>query len=172
MEQVRQNYMPDMEEMRTQTLVSDDAYGAQILFTYMATGEGDLYLLPRDEFIQNAGNGALLPLEGDAELMAIFDEAGISLQSGWRRYTDTGETHLYGIPLSKLPGLERYAYAKDGFVSVLVTGGNDENTLTFLKILCRDMLTAEETPAEAAAVSESSETAAPEGTSETTHSAP
>ena len=75
------------------------------------------------------------------ELMALLDNAGISVQSGWRRNTGTGETHLYGIPQSKLPGLSQYAQAQDGYLCVLVTGGNQENAVKFLRILCRDMIT-------------------------------
>ena len=147
---VRKAEMPDMEVMNATALVEDDTYGTMQLTTYMAAGEGDVYLLPRDNFIGMASSNAFLELEKDEELMAIFDEAGVSLQSGWRRDPDTGETHLYGIPLSKLPGLTRYAYAKDGFLCVLVTNGNDANVMKFLRILARDMLTdpeAEASPA-------------------------
>ena len=141
METVRAETMPDMEVMRSQLLLNDSNYGAMQLTTYVAAGEGDLYLLPREQFISLASGGAFLALEEDAELMDIFNQAGISLQSGWRKLADTTETHLYGIPASKLPGLTRYAYAENGFLCVLVTGGNDENVLHFLRILCRDMLT-------------------------------
>ena len=94
-----------------------------------------------------AGQGAQVPgmgrdfAEADAELMALFDSAGISLQNGWRKNTETGETHLCGIPQGKIPGLNQYAYATDGYLCVAVNGGNDENALKFLRILCRDMLT-------------------------------
>jgi len=144
MESVRQSEMPDMEVMNASTLVEDDTYGNMQLTTYLAAGEGDLYLLPRDNFIGLAASSAFLTLEQDEELMTLFDEAGVSLQSGWRRDPETGENHLYGIPFSKLPGLARYAYAKDGFLCVLVTNGNDDNVLKFLRILCRDMLAAPE----------------------------
>ena len=79
-------------------------------------------------------------LSEDKELMALFDEAGISLQNGWRKNTETGENHLCGIPQNKLPGLSRYATATDGYLCVIVNGGNDANALKFLRILCRDML--------------------------------
>ena len=140
MDSVHKSDFPDMEEMSSTVLVEDDTYGPMQLTTYITAGEGDLYLLPRENFISMAGGSAFLPLETDEELMALFDEAGISLQSGWRRETDSGENHLYGIPYSKLPGLANYCYAKDGFLCVLTTGGNDANTLKFLRILCRDML--------------------------------
>ena len=138
MENVREAEMPDMEEMNSQILLEDSSYGAMQIMTYLAAGEGDIYLLPREQFLSNAESGSLVPLENDTELMAIFDEAGVSLQSGWRRDSDTGETHLYGIPQSKLPGLSQYVYAADGFLSIIITSRNQENAAKFLRILCRD----------------------------------
>ena len=136
----RQAEMADMEQLSYVTLMVDDTYGPMQLMTYMAVGEGDLYLLPREEFLNYAASGALVPLENDSELMDIFNRAGASLQSGWRTETETGETHLYGIPQDKLPGLEQYAYAKDGFLCQIASGGNQENASRFLRILCRDMV--------------------------------
>ena len=54
------------------------------------------------------------------------------------------------IGTDKLPGLIQYAYAQDGFLCVPLTGGNQENAMKFLRILCRDMITAppEETAAD------------------------
>ncbi len=140
MDNVRQAEMPDMEQVSFVTLLDDDTYGPMQLMTYMAVGEGDLYLLPREQFLNDAAAGSLVPLEDDTELMDIFNKAGASLQSGWRTETETGENHLYGIPQDKIPGLSRYAYAKDGFLCRIVTGGNPENAAKFLRILCRDMI--------------------------------
>ena len=165
MAKIQEEQMPDMEVMNSQTIIADNSYGVMQLTTYMAAGEGDIYLLPRDQFISSAGSGAFLPLEDDIELMAVFDEAGISLQNGWRRDSSTGETHLFGIPQSKLPGLTAsYAYAEDGYLSVLVTNQNDENVLKFLRILCQDMLTApeEESPETGSAETEAAAEPAPE----------
>ena len=140
LDNTRQAEMADMEQLSYVTLMVDDTYGPMQLMTYMAVGEGDLYLLPREEFLNYAASGALVPLENDSELMDIFNRAGASLQSGWRTETETGETHLYGIPQDKLPGLEQYAYAKDGFLCQIASGGNQENASRFLRILCRDMV--------------------------------
>ena len=140
MENVRQTQMADMEEMDATLLLEDSTYGLMQLSTYIAAGEGDVYLLPRDEFVNYASTGAFVPLEEDTELMAIFDEAGVSLQSGWRKNADEGVNHLYGIPLSRLPGLSDYVYAKDGYLSILISCGNTENALKFLRILSADMI--------------------------------
>ena len=138
LENIRETEMSDMEEINAVTLTVDDTYGPMQMMTYIAAGEGDVYLFSRDDFLNNAMNGSLLPLESDAELLALFDNAGINLQSGWRRESETGETHLYGIPLDKLPGLSKYIYAQDGYLSVIVTSGNQENAFKLLRILCRD----------------------------------
>jgi len=140
LESVRENEMPEMEEIACQMLMADDTYGPMQLMTFLAAGEGDVYLLPREEFISNAANGSLVALESDAKLMDIFDRAGASLQTGWRKNTEIGETHLYGIPQSKLPGLARYAYAEDGYLCVFINNGNEENVMAFLRIFCRDMI--------------------------------
>lgn len=140
MASVREEQMPEMEEMSALLLATDATYGPMQLTTYIAAAEGDLYLLPRDQFISFASSGAWLPLEHDAELTNLFTSREISLQSGWRRDAESGESHLYGIPVSKLPGLSQYAAVENGFLCILVTNGNDENVLRFLRILCEDML--------------------------------
>ncbi len=144
MADVNTSRMPDMEEMNVVVMLQDESYGAAVLSTYMAAGEGDLYILPRDSFVSYASSGAFLPLEEDEELMALFNEREISLQSGWRRNSDEGVNHLYGIPVNKLPGLERYCRVEGGFLSVLTANRNDENVLKFLRILCGDMVDAQE----------------------------
>ena len=147
MDNIRETEMSDMEEMKPILLVVDDSYGPMQLMTYMAAGEGDVYLLAREEFLTYAASGSLIPLEDDTELISLFDSAGVSLQSGWRRETETGETHLYGIPQDKLPGLGRFAWAKDGYLCMFITGKNPDNAQKFFRILCRDTITAPE-PAE------------------------
>ena len=141
MENVRETEMPDMESVSATVLLQDDTYTAMQVLTYMSAGEGDLYMLRRDDFLSYAENGYLIPLEEDAELISIFDQAGVSLQSGWRRNAETGETHLYGIPQDKLPGLSRYILSQNGYIGVVITGANTENAMKFLRILCRDMVT-------------------------------
>ena len=146
MEEIRTREMPDQESMSCVILTGDETYGAMQLATYMAAQEGDLYLLPRDDFLSYASGGAFLPLEENAELMAIFNQAGVDLRRGWRTLPDSDETHLYGIPADVLPGLNTMCYAENGFLAVLAFSRNDENVLKFLQCLCRDMITAPEPP--------------------------
>ena len=140
MDRVHAEEMSDMESLSFLTILQDDTYGPMQLSTYIAVQEGDLYLLPRDEFITMASSGCFCPLEDDEELMNFFTEAGIDLRRGWRTLSDSDETHLYGIPSDLLPSLSRYCYAKDGYLCILANGGNTENTLKFLRILSRDTL--------------------------------
>ena len=150
MERIRSEEMSDMKEMTCMIAYVDETYGAMQLMTYVAAREGDLYLLPRDEFLSYSASGAFLPLEKDEELMAVFNEAGKDLRRGWRTLADSDETHLYGIPIDTVPGLYSLCYADNGYLAVLASGGNDENTLKFLRILCKDMITASETADEPA----------------------
>lgn len=140
MDQVHEQQLAEMEEMRILLLTTDATYGSMQVSTYIAAGEGDIYILPRDEFISLASSGAWVPLEEDEELMKIMTDAEVNLQSGWRREADSGVSHLYGIPLSKLPGLSDKVMVENGYISVLLTNGNDDNVLKFLRILCRDMI--------------------------------
>ena len=142
MEEIRVRDMPEMESMRSVISYPDDSYGAMILTTYVAANEGDLYLLPRDDFLSLAASGAFLALEDDEELMEIFNEAGVDLRRGWRTLSDADETHLYGIPVEYVPGLSSLCYYENGFLTVTAFGGNTENTLRFLRILCREMIAA------------------------------
>ena len=164
MEQIRVNEMPEMESMTCSVSYPDETYGAMILATRVAAQEGDLYLLPREDFLSYASAGVFAPLEEYEDLMAVFNEAGVDLRRGWRTLSDSDETHLYGIPADTLPGLAYMCYAENGYLAVLAGGGNTENTVKFLQILCRDKMQDPEA-AEAAesesAESETAETAEP-----------
>ena len=145
--------MPDMEEMDAIATALDTVYGDMILSTHMAAAEGDIYLLDRDHFQQCAASGAFLPLEGQADLVATLEEAGVSLSQGWRTVAEAGERHLYGIPCAHLPGMAAYVYnPSDCYMAVLLSNQNDENVLRFLNIFVGDLLspaadaTAEEAP--------------------------
>ena len=140
LENVRLTEMPDMEQMDAQTLTLDSTYGPMQLTTYMAAGEGDLYMLPREEFLSFSASGAFVALEEDQELMDFFTQAGKDLRRGWRTLNETDERHLFGIPLDCIPGLSQVAVAQDGFLSVVVNGGNTDNAMKLLKILCRDYI--------------------------------
>ena len=137
LDNIRQTEMPDMEEVNGLALTIDDTYGPMQLMTYLAAGEGDIYLLPREQFLNNAMSGSLLPLENDAELLALFDSRNISLQSGWRRDTETGETHLYGIPLDSFYGFMNGMQVDNRglYATIMVNNQNDDNVIPFFSAL-------------------------------------
>ena len=146
MTRVRLSVMPDMEEMTARVLMTDASYGPMQLTTYIAAGEGDLYILPGEQFKSLASESAFLPLEEDGELMRLFPHADTALRSGWRRDSSDGTNHIYGIPLSALPGIARYCHVENGYLSVLYANRNTENVLKFLRIFCEDMLETPEGP--------------------------
>ena len=65
LEDVRQENFPELESVSSAVSVPDEAYGAMIVTTYFAAQEGDLYLLPRDQFLTYSATGAFVPLEED-----------------------------------------------------------------------------------------------------------
>ncbi len=140
MKDIQESELPDMEEVHSVMLTTDETYGPMQIMTYAAAAEGDIYILPRDQFVSMASSGAWVALEDIPEITSLFTSREISLQSGWRREAESGKSHLYGIPVSNLPGLENYVYVENGYVSVLSANGNDENVLKFLRIFCERML--------------------------------
>ena len=147
MEDVRQREMSDMEEMESVFILVDDAYTPMQLMTYIAAGEGDLYMLPKNYFQDYSSSGAFVPLEDIPGLTDKLDAAGISYDRGWRTNAEINEKHLYGIPVANLPGLRHYAYAYDDhYLSLIITNKNDENCIKFLQIFLDDMLDPDHQP--------------------------
>ena len=143
MESIRQELLPDMEEMNAQVIMPDEAYGAMILSTRIAARECDIYLLPRDSFQVYASQGAFMPLEEVLPgLIADLGAAGISLSRGNRSNDELGEKHQYGIPCADLPGIMPLLLAdtRDMYLSVFFDTENNENVLTFFDRFVRDMM--------------------------------
>ena len=141
MEDVRQREMSDMEEMESVFILVDDAYTPMQLMTYIAAGEGHLYMLTK-EYFQNYGSQDLfVPLDTIPGLVDLLDAAGVSYDRGWCISEETGEKHLYGIPMAGFPGMGAYLYGYDeSYLCISVTNGNDENSAKFLKLFLEDML--------------------------------
>lgn len=146
LENIRTTEMPDMEQMTSVILTNDAYYGTMQLATYIAAGEGDVYMLDGDTFQQYATSGAMLPLEGYQDLVDQAETAGISVDKGWRTESDSGERHLYGIPASLLTGFESYGIDPDNmYLCVMCNCGNDDMAVKLMQYMIRDMLPAEET---------------------------
>ena len=151
MEDVRQLLLPDMEEMNTQFIMSDETWGSSVLMTRMTARECDIYLLPKDLFQTYAQQGEFVALEeAMPDLVSELESRGISLSRGWRTDSDTGEKHLCGIPCADLPYLDTFLYptADSYYACIFRANGNEENVQAFFDYFIRDMLN--EPPAEAA----------------------
>ena len=145
LENIRVTEMPDMEEMSSVVLTTDEYYGTMQLATYIAAGEGDVYLLTADTFQQYATSGAMLVLEDYEDLLAQLDAVGLDADKGWRTESDSGERHLYGIPASSLTGFEAYSVdPEDMYLCVMVNCGNNDMAVQLLQCMVRDMQPSEE----------------------------
>lgn len=139
-EKIRQTEMPDMEQIGVVLVAADETYGIMALTTRLAAGEGNIYLLPRENFQNMASGDWFTPLDDQTALLDLCAERGVNLERGWRRTEENRDRHLYGIPLDVAPGLAQYLYSdSDYFFCIPVSNPNLDNSLRFLSILLRDM---------------------------------
>lgn len=156
MEHIRQTQMSDMEDMSSIFMFMDETYGPMQLSTYIAAGEGDLYLLTKDEFQSYASQGAFVALDQLEGFIDYCDSKGFVVDKGWRTNTEIGEKHLYGIPMSNLPGLKQYFYTNEEYyLTIIVSNQNDVNVNKFMMILLEDMsVTESATPTDLASATD------------------
>ena len=143
MEQVRADYMPDMQELSAPFIMPDATYGDMILSTRIAARECDIYILPKTQFQSYAAQGAFMPLEEALpDLIADLEAAGVSLSRGMRTVDETGEKHQFGIPCVKMSALQTMLLCdmSDMYLCVFFSTENDENVLKFTDYFVRDML--------------------------------
>ena len=130
---------PEMEEVTFTVVGTDENYGSMQLMVWMSAGQGDLYMLQADDFKSHAANGAMLDLQPYVDDGTLNVE-GIDLAKGYVRNEETGEKLLYGIPAGSLTGLQEYQMLPDNtYMSVMVNGGNTENTLKLMNWLLENM---------------------------------
>ena len=127
LEEVRQQIMPDMEEVSYTSVGYDPTYGDMQLMVWMAAGEGDVYLLSNAKFLSTAESMLdLSPYVADGSL----DVQGIDLSACCITLEETGQTILAGIPADSLTGLHEYGLECEGYtLSVMAANGNDENSI-------------------------------------------
>lgn len=144
MENVRQELMPDMEEMLVNSLIPDEMYGDMILATRIAARDCDIYLLPRAQFQSYAAQGAFMPLEQVLpNLVADLEAADVTLSRGHRANDELGgEKHQYGIPCTDLPGVAPMFQidASDMYLCIFMETGNNDNVVKFFDQFVRDMM--------------------------------
>lgn len=136
LESIHNNEFPDVDQVDLVS-VAPGEYSEMQMLVYFEANEGDLYILPRETFIAFAYEGTLLPLEDDSQLQTVLGNK-MDYGRGWRS-NQTGELHLFGIPVDQLCGLEPYAQVDGGFLCVDADANNPENAKKLLRIICRDM---------------------------------
>ena len=142
---VRTEKMTDMEQMDAVVITPDETYGGMVLSTRFAANEGEVYILPKTYFQNYASQGWFLELEGMEGLVEKLEGEDVNLERSWRMNTETGERHLYGIPLSALPGLAAHVVCdEEAWVCLSASGRNDANAYRLLELMVNDLLTAPE----------------------------
>ena len=147
LEELRAERYPEQERFSAAFITPDEQYGQMVLSTRVFAGEGDLYILPRTVFQTYASEGLFVPLEDLDGLADAFASRGISVERGWRRLSESGERHLYGVPVSALAPMRGWFLAADDlYLSLRIRTGNDETALQVLQDIISRMLPAESVP--------------------------
>lgn len=148
-EQMRVKDFPEMELIHSSVLMlggAQDMYAIQQLTTYMAAGEGDLYLLKGEDFKRYASQGVFVDLS-EAINQGKLNVGALDVSSGYvaiQEYDEVNDTmvavsqrRLYGIPLSSLSHLAKRLGIDptDLYISMTTFNGNDENVLAFMDYL-------------------------------------
>ncbi|MBQ8536822.1 MAG: hypothetical protein IJ461_05390 [Clostridia bacterium] len=142
MQEAWEQVLPDMEDVSYVTLLGSsdvDYTGVMQLSTYIAVGQGDVYMLKREDFRQNAAMGAMLPLEALIESGQLRVPEAVNLNKGYVTLTDpngnAGERHLFAIPCQELSGFKEKLgiNPEDMYLSVMSYSGNQANALKFVQ---------------------------------------
>lgn len=140
LENIRQNALPDIEEISLASVATDETYGDMQLMVWMAAAQGDLYHLTTVKFKELAATDAFI------DLQPYLDNGTLKIGEQKLYYTKNEEGYRYpaGIYTDNLIGLEKLGLLGEGKVmGILTTGGNTENTLSFMNILMESMSSAE-----------------------------
>lgn len=130
---------PEMEETTFSVVGTDETYGPMQIMVWMAAGEGDLYMLAKENFNRYGIDGAMVDLQPYVDDGTLNVE-GIDLTRGYLPNSETGELSLCGIPADSLARLMDYEIVPEGtFLSALSTGGNVDNTIRLMSWLLENM---------------------------------
>ena len=150
-EPIWQETVPEMQLVEGTTMLNSseqDPYGQMQLVTYIAAGQGDIYILPENDFKQIASSKGFLPL-GPLVEQGKIDISDIDVQSGRvtvLEYDDKGNIippaedenmELYGIPLNALYGYMDGLQLdnRNMYMAILYRNQNDENVIPFFNAL-------------------------------------
>jgi len=132
---IHDEIMPEMELVEATTFILDEQYGDMMLTVWISASQGDVYMLSADNFERYAASGAFVDLQSvvdDHTLMVDPD----TLQGGYVKETDSGETKLYGIPADLLTGFWDLGINPENKVlCILFNSGNEEYSVKFLNYL-------------------------------------
>ena len=139
-----QEAVPDMESVRSVMLMAGNDTGSVMqLSVYIAAGEGDIYILPKEDFKNYASAGAFIPLDSYVA-DGVIDTEGLDLSAGYVQrqldYDDNGfvtyeETPiLLGIPMDQLYGyVNGMQLDNRGMVmGITIHSNNEENVVKFM----------------------------------------
>ncbi|NLV59836.1 MAG: hypothetical protein GXY67_13900 [Clostridiales bacterium] len=139
LENIRQELMPQMEEMSFAPLTVDETYGDMQLFVWVGAGQGDVYLLNRERFKRLAAGGTFVDLQPyvDSGVLPVED---IDLTLGRVRNEDSGQSVLCGIPADSLIKLESCGiWPKNTVLAVLSSSKNETESVQFISYLLNNM---------------------------------
>ena len=136
LEEIRAASFPDQKQITCLQVMEDDTYGPMALMAHLAAGEGDIFVLPRENYQSYADQGIFLPLEDILDLSAVPEDQAVNYERAWRRIPETEERHLYGVPLSAVEGLAPYCRVSGNpYVGVRVRREEDGRALRLLLLL-------------------------------------
>lgn len=142
----------DVEESDVMSIVctpDDSYYGSMQMTTYMAAGQGDIYIMNSDRFNSLKSQEGFQPLD-DAIAQGLIDLHGIDVTAG-KAKTEAGEMYIAAIPAASLNKLKEYSvYNNDLYICIMSTSPNVDKAYTFVNWLIGEMYQEEEATEEAA----------------------
>lgn len=140
-DQILSLYEDSVEDSSCLAIVNTDEnyYGAMQMTTYMAAGEGDIYLLPAEEFEQMKDSGGFAPLDA-AIADGTIDLRGIDVSSAVV-YDEQGMPSSVAIPTESLYGLMDLGIDnRDAYLCVMITSQNQQTAFSFVNWIIENML--------------------------------
>lgn len=136
LEEVRAAQFPEQKKFTATALMPDETYGPMALMARLGANEGDVFVLPREQYQAYAGSGAFMALEDQLDVGALGEEMGVLLERAWRRDEDSGERHLYGLPIGAFPQLKAWCQVpENSYVSIRVRLDEDDRALRLLLLM-------------------------------------
>ncbi|GEM_PF-136982 len=143
LEEQSYGFLPEMEKISYTNIVLDltgeegDYSGYQKLQVVIAVGEGDIYLLTREQMKSYAEYGAFLSLDDalseDGVLHGLFTEEEIAQGTFSVEEYEDDAPHCFGLPLTRMKGLTSQGINTDDLYMCLMTMSyNQDNSLKLM----------------------------------------